>query len=87
MLAEPLRDVASGARTVRNSPAMTSWSVELAPEPCLVLLVDRLVPELEQHQMEAVDLGHGSVPVDHHAADSPGSLTIRKVTADGWSAT
>ena len=37
------------------------------PEPGLVLLVDVLVPELEQHEMETVDLRDGPVPVDDDA--------------------
>src|SRR5438034_792140 len=37
---------------------------QVAAEPSLVILVDPLVPELEQHQVQPVRLGGGSVPVD-----------------------
>jgi len=40
---------------------------EIVPEPGLVLLVDILVPELEQHEVETVDLRDGPVPVDDDA--------------------
>ena len=39
---------------------------ELTAEPRLVVLVDRLVAELEQHEVQPVAVRHGPVPVDDH---------------------